>query len=623
MESRSSRRLGLAWRLAAATLVCAACSPRQTGSAPTPDSRFPAAPRSEARPIARPDIIVIMADDLDVQLGSLAAMPKLATLLTRQGLSLDRHYVSFPTCCPARVSFLRGQYPHSHRILTNAPPAGGYEKVLPLGLEDSTLGTWLQEAGYETVYAGKYLNGYPMPADPQRVPPGWSQWYSPVDEAAYGSFGYRMNENGALVAYGQEASDHVTDVLAGKVGAAIRDAAANERPLFAVVAPFAPHAPAVPAPRHAGLFADAKAPRSGSFDEADVSDKPVRIQLLPPLYPEAVATMDADHRSRLQSLQAVDDLLAELLRALDETGRLEQSFVFFTSDNGYHLGQHRLPAGKTTAYEEDIRVPMIIRGPGIAAGRREDRWLTGMVDLAPTIAELAGVKAPDFVEGRSLAALLRSEGPPPSDWRRAFLLEGYAGGSRSQRGTPVTSPEADRPGFGAVAPADAFDLTRADADMPDQENPNPTREVYIGLRTPRLTFVQTLPAEFEVYDNASDPAQLRNLAGLLSPDSMKSLAAWAMALHLCKGADCRLLEARPLPTLPVALLPPPPSPAPTGQAIATPIHEPTKTSTTASPVPGDQPTVTASPSSVGSASSVPADSLPKRLLPLLLRRGRG
>lgn len=570
-----------------------------------------------------------MADDLDVQLGSLAAMPKLAERVIREGLSLNSHYVSFSTCCPSRVSFLRGQYAHSHRIFTNAPPAGGYEKVLPLGLEDSTLGTWLQEAGYQTFYAGKYLNGYPLPADPARVPPGWDQWFSPVDEAAYASFGYRMNENGTLVSYGEAPADHVTDVLAAKIGAAIRATKAREAPLFAVVAPFAPHAPAVPAPRHAGLYADATAPRTAAWDEADVSDKPVRIQLLPPLYPEVVATLDADHRSRLQSLQAVDDLVEGTLKALEEAGRLDHSYVFFTSDNGYHLGQHRLPAGKTTAYEEDVRVPLIVRGPGIAAGQVEDRWLTGVVDLAPTVAELAGARVPDYVEGRSLVPILRGSEPSAAEWRQAFLLEGYAGGSRSQRGTPVVSPEANRPGFGAVAPADDFDLSLATSAAPDQENPNPTREVYVGLRTSRLTFIHMLPAEFELYDNAADPAQLRNLAGLLTPDALMSWAVWATALHLCKGADCRLLEARPLPPLPLDL--PPPGPTSTGLATvtaaaavsATPLPPSAATPTPPSAVASEAPSPGVSPSAAGIASPHPATSLPERLLPLLPRQGRG
>ncbi len=600
-------------------LLAAACAAQSAATpAAKPIANGPLDSGAQSPSPRPPDIVLIMADDLDQQLGGMDVLPKVDALLRREGLSLERHYVSFPTCCPARVSLLRGQYPHSHRVLTNAPPAGGYEKVLPLGLESSTLGTWLQEAGYRTLYAGKYLNGYPLPSAPERVPPGWSRWYAPVDEAAYGSFGYRMNENGSLVAYGQAPEDHVTDVLAAKVAADIRSG--DPRPLFAVIAPFAPHAPAVPAPRHQGLFPEARVPRTASFDEADVSDKPARIQLLSPLFPEPVATMDAEYRARLQSLQAVDDLVAQVAAALEESGRLADAVLIFSSDNGYHLGQHRLPAGKTTAYEEDIRIPFLIRGPGIKAGRREARWLTGMVDLAPTIAELAGVKAPDFVEGRSLLPILLGDGQGPAEWRRAFLLEGYAGGSRSQRGTPVVSPEAGRPGYGAIAPPDAFDLSVAGPAATEQENPNPTREVYLGLRTARFTFVLNLPAEYELYDNDSDPQQLQNLARQVPPAYLEALRDWAAALHACRGAACRDLEARELPA-PPSDLPPPASPQATAR------HDPTPTpaASESARAPATTPAApTAAPGSPAAGPSPGASALPaRRHLPLLIQRRPG
>lgn len=501
----------------------------------------------------KPNILLILTDDLDEELGSMAAMPRVQELLTAQGTSLEQFYITFPTCCPSRSSILRGQYTHSHHVLTNAPPAGGFEKVLPLGLEASTLATWLQDAGYRTVLAGKYLNGYPLPSDPLHIPAGWTEWYSPVDETAYDAFNYRMNENGRLVSYADKPEDHITDVLAGQAESALRRATTDPRPFFIYVSTFAPHAPAVPAPRHKTLFPDAKVPRGASFDEADVSDKPSKILLLPPLYPEQVAVMDAEYRARLQTLQAVDEMVARLIAVLEDTDHLRDTYVIFTSDNGYHLGQHRLPAGKTTAYEEDIHVPFIVRGPSIPAGRRVEGFLAGNVDLAPTLAELAGADLPDFVEGRSLLALLRGDSVDATTWRQAFLLEGYAGGYRSQRGTPVASPALGQLGLGVIAPPDAFDLTdtRSPAEIA-QEAPNPTREVYVGLRSTRYTFVEARPSEFEFYDNVADPLQLQNLASSLPPAYLSALSEWSAELHACSGAACRASESRPLPQPPLA-----------------------------------------------------------------------
>lgn len=529
-------------------------------------------PRSKIR---QPNVLLVLTDDLDEELGSMAAMPRVQELLTAQGTSLEQFYISFPTCCPSRSSILRGQYTHSHQVLTNAPPAGGFEKVLPLGLEASTLATWLQDAGYRTVLAGKYLNGYPLPSDPLYIPKGWTEWYSPVDETAYDAFNYRMNENGKLVSYADRPEDYITDVLAGQAEAALRRKSSDPRPYFVFLSVFAPHAPAMPAPRHKTLFADAQVPRGESFNEVDVGDKPSKIHLLPPLYPEQVSVMDAEYRARLQTLQAVDEMVARLVAVLEETDQLRDTYVIFTSDNGYHLGQHRLPAGKTTAYEEDIHVPFIVRGPGIPAGRQVDGYLAGNVDIAPTLAELAGAELPDFVEGRSLMPLLRGDPVDAASWRQAFLLEGYAGGYRSQRGTPVASPALGRPGLGVIAPPDAFDLTdpRSPAEVAE-EVPNPTREVYVGLRSPRFTFVELRSSEFEFYDNLVDPLQLTNLAATLPPDLLDAWSKWASDLHACSGASCRNLESRPLPQPPErapadADQPPPgpptPSPVPSGQ----------------------------------------------------------
>ena len=186
-----------------------------------------------------------------------------------------------------------------------------------------------------------------------------------------------------------------------------RSAAAGQ-PFFLYVAPFAPHAPATPAPRHAEAFPDPAAPRVPSFGEADVGDKPAWVRDQVEIGPDEAALIDAHHGLRMRSLLAVDDLVATVMDALSASGALEDTYVFFTSDNGFHLGEHRIGYGKRTPYEEAIRVPLLVRGPGVPAGRVVEE-LALNVDLAPTFAELAGVAAPDFVDGRSLVPLLRGD----------------------------------------------------------------------------------------------------------------------------------------------------------------------------------------------------------------------
>jgi arylsulfatase A-like enzyme len=208
-----------------------------------------------------------------------------------------------------------------------------------------------------------------------------------------------MNENGVQHQYGHADGDYLTDVIAGKAAAFIERSAAEGRPFFVELATYAPHSPATPAPRHAGLFAGVKAPRTPSFNEPDVSDKPLWVQSMPVLSVTEIASIDDLHRKRLRSLQAVDDMVATIVQKLEELGQLGNTYIFFTSDNGFHLGQHRLPQGKLTPYEEDILVPLLVRGPGVPAGRVLDH-ITGNVDLAPTFAELAGALIPDWVRHR-------------------------------------------------------------------------------------------------------------------------------------------------------------------------------------------------------------------------------
>ncbi|HZS07932.1 MAG TPA: sulfatase [Blastocatellia bacterium] len=491
------------------------------------------ASQTPATRTGQPNIIFILTDDLDAD--EIRYMPNLKALLADRGLTLNNYLVNVSLCCPSRTSTLRGQYAHNTQVTGNNLPDGGFEKVLQLGLEKSTVATWLQAAGYQTMLAGKYLNGYPHGADLTYVPPGWSEWYSPARGNAYGEFNYTLNENGKLVYYGNNPEDYGTDVYGRKAADFIERTAKEGKPFFAWLATYAPHGPATPAPRHAGLFPGARAPRGPSFNEADVSDKPAYIRNRPLLTAAQIARIDEAYRRRLQSLQAVDELIARLVGTLISTGQLDNTYIFFTSDNGFHLGQHRLMPGKQAPYEEDIRVSLIVRGPGVPQGRTLDH-LAGNIDLAPTWAELGGAKAPDFVDGRSLLPLLGRNPTPVSAWRQAFLLQH---GSQSQpplveighRG-PIT---ADSNGEGLLEPVDP----QNDPALVQRPRAIPP---FTGLRTQRYTYVQYATGERELYDLRSDPDQLKNIAGGADPVLLWRLARQLVELRHCAVAGCRASE---------------------------------------------------------------------------------
>lgn len=515
------RRGAMAAALAVGLMLLSNCTgsgsetPARSSDEPVSTTALPL-PSTTAPPKAKANIVLVLTDDLDAR--SIEFMPKLKSLLAERGTTFSNYLVNVSLCCPSRTSMLRGQYAHTTGIFGNQPPAGGFEAVYAKKLEDSTIATWLHDAGYRTALIGKYLNGYPQRAASTYVPPGWDEWDSPSKGVPYSEFNYTLNENGTLVSYGAAPEDYLGDVIAAKAGAFIRQASADRKPFFLYLPTYAPHGPATPAPRHQDLFPEAKALRNPSFNEEDVSDKPAWVRALPSLTPARVRQIDDLYRKRLQSLQAVDEMLAGLVQTLQETGSLDNTYLVFSSDNGFHLGQHRQMSGKQAPYEEDIRVPLIVRGPGVPAGRTVDH-LSGNIDLAPTFAEWAGVQAPDTVDGRSLAPLLRTDPPPVAAWRDAFLLE---------HGAPEVVDGSDVSGVNE--PADPSTSPAGNRGIPQ----------FNGIRTRTHTYVEYSTGERELYDLTADPHQLQNSVQSADPALVRSLADRLHQLARCSGAACQV-----------------------------------------------------------------------------------
>jgi arylsulfatase A-like enzyme len=490
----------------------------------------------------QPNVLFILSDDLD--LAEIAFMPKLKALMVDQGTSFSDYFVSVSLCCPSRSTTIRGQYSHNTGVETNNGSNGGFETAHRLDIENSTIATWLQGSGYRTGLFGKYLNGYPNTTSPTYIPPGWVEWNSSVKGNPYSEYNYVLNSDGQLTPYGRKPEDYGTDVYAQQARQFIQKAMQDKTPFFAYLAVYAPHQPATPASRYKDLFPGAQAPRTPNYNEPDVTDKPKYIADLPLMKPIAQQRVDALYRRRLQSLQAVDDAIEGLYNTLKAAGQLDNTYIVFTSDNGFHLGNHRMPAGKQTAYEEDIHLPLIVRGPGVAAGKVIDA-ITGNIDLAPTFAAMAGVTPANFVDGRSFLPALLGAAPPTK--RNAYLVEHF---------NVATAPTAATPAAETQEPDDIDQLPEGEfgdleaATLPAPANPTAARVKGIpefhGIRGSGFVYIEYVTGESEFYNIAEDPYELHNLVSKLDPGTKKVLSERVKGLVTCKADSCRTLEDTPL-----------------------------------------------------------------------------
>src|SRR5215208_378310 len=394
------------------------------------------APVDPAQAATQPNIIFILTDDMRKDDLNPTYMPQTTKQLVEKGMSFQNAFVSNPLCCPSRATIMRGQYGHNTKIWFNTnifdpdPNVndGGWLGYNGNGYEKDNVATHLKAAGYRTGLFGKYLNGYSGATD--NTPPlGWNRWFA-FKTLHY--YGYDVNDNGTIKHFGSKNSDYSTNVLNTQVQDFIRtNAAPGKPPIFAYVAPYAPHDPAKPGPGDQTTFNGIKAPRAPiSFNEQDVTDKPPWIQSLRRLTSDDIANIDQRHENRIESLQAVDDLVAAVVSTLGQQGVLSNTYIVFTSDNGFHHGEHRIRQGKARPYEESVRVPLVISGPSVAAGSTTDNLVLN-TDYFPTFMDLAGAQTPSYVDGRSLVPLL--EPPPPESapppWRTAILIEGRGSGS--------------------------------------------------------------------------------------------------------------------------------------------------------------------------------------------------
>jgi N-acetylglucosamine-6-sulfatase len=397
---------------------------------------------------AKPNIIYIVTDDMRYDDLNARYMPKTHSLLADQGMTFKNAFVSTALCCPSRATTMRGQYAHNTGVwdIENSYnpdpsiPDGGWVGYKDNGHEDDNIATRLEAAGYRTGLFGKYLNEYQGTTKPL----GWADWFAFRRGERY--YDYSVNDNGTVKHFGTTASAYSTDVLSRETQQFVGASVAESKPFFAYVAPYAPHAPYPGTiPRHEHDFDGEVGPRLPSFNEGDVSDKPPWIRslsIIGSFDPTKIATINKHHEDRVESLRSVDDLVGAVVAKLKSyPGVLENTYIVFTSDNGFQLGEHRIPPAKNRPYEESHHVPLVIAGPGIAAGSTTDK-LALNTDYVPTFTDLAGAETPATSTGVPCAPFSREARPPgggPSYWRVSAFSRGF-GKSRATTAPSILAP---------------------------------------------------------------------------------------------------------------------------------------------------------------------------------------
>lgn len=426
---------------------------------------------------ARPNIILIVTDDQ--RYDSLDAMPYLQALAS-QGTTFTHAYVTTPLCCPSRSSILTGQYAHNHGVLTNQPPNGGFENFS----DTSTLPVWLHKAGYQTALFGKYLNGY-SDDDASYAPPGWDHFTAFVNAPGYYNFTLTRHHNGVhegTQKYTRAEDTYSTDLLAEEIAQFIDNTThESDRPFFIMYTPYAPHGPTTPPDRYAEVTSTHE--NLPSYDEIDVEDKASGTTQRQPLTNEQKASIELTKNKTWGTLRAVDDGLQTILDALEDADVAENTVIIYTTDNGFHWGEHRIPFGKSTPYEEAIHVPLIVYD-GRNSQARVDSRLVLNIDIAPTIAELAQA---------------RHSGTDGHSWldqaftRDAFLVESWGKSAAT----------------------------------------------FTQIHTRTLTLIKFATGEEELYDLSQDPFQMENVLNNSHYLPMRSLLETTLEqLESCQQKDC-------------------------------------------------------------------------------------
>ncbi|ORY61669.1 alkaline-phosphatase-like protein, partial [Pseudomassariella vexata] len=484
------------------------------------------------------NIVFIMTDDQDRRLGSTDYQSVLQRELVAKGTEFTNHYTNQALCCPSRSTLLRGQTVHNTNLTNVVQPGGSYNKWVLSGQDQNYLPHWLSAAGYRTEYIGKIMNGYGI-SNYDTVVKGWN-W---TDDSltytdTYRCIFFKLDAN--LCCSGETPvfyeGFHQSDVIRIKSLDRLDYLTNQSQPFFLAITPFTPHVgyqqnkPShrpIPLKRHLELFPDAKAPRTPNFNPSDEYQltKGGWVKDLLSMNTSAVNFADFVFRSRVQALAGIDEIVEDVVAKLEEKGVINNTYIIYTSDNGYHLGQHRTPAGKSLFYNEDTNIPLVVRGPNVPANTTSN--IPGLhLDLAPTFLDIAGVPSsswPVFFDGRSLL-------PQWNDPSSAS-----SAGNASGQGNSKESINIEYWGNAGIEAPSATALGSPFVN---------TTYKTIRMLGEQQSWVYTkwCSGDVELYDTANDPYELTNLvdsANATHTQVINRLNALLMVTKSCEQNACR------------------------------------------------------------------------------------
>lgn len=514
------RRGRLPTRVAAALLTLGVLA--SLGTAATTAGPAPAADARQAAP--KPNIVFVLTDDLSKNL--VKHMPAVRGLRSN-GTSFRNYFVADGLCCPSRASILTGKYPHNTHVRVNENNrGGGYRAFVRHGNQRRTYAVPLDKAGYRTGYMGKYMNGYKIGR--HVVPRGWDEWH--VSSGGYSNVGgsyamTRVTRKGAAKNIGRPKA-YLNDALGKRVRAFVNRAHRNGQPFFLQLSSFAPHsrvAKSASEPRFPPAMRDR--PKNhwpgGQYPRGDCGRKPgggrydckdLHVPRGTGFDEATYRKLDRDLRNRVRMMQSLNDQLVKLRKRLIRNGQFRNTYFVFSSDNGFHLGNHGLLRGKGSAYDHDTSVPLIVRGPGVAKGAVRNQ-VTQNVDLYATFQRMARL-TPKQSNGRSLVPLLDGDGA--AGWRRAALFE-----HKAQQHGSASDP----------------DLADDDAGSAARAGYVPAHHPYNAIRTRGWLYVNYLDSDRrELYNLRKDPRQRNNVYSPGHPQ-LDRLKPWLRRYVNCGGGD--------------------------------------------------------------------------------------
>jgi arylsulfatase A-like enzyme len=490
--------------------------------------------------ISKPNIVFILADDYSMNLIPWMQHSRNGTevsaykKLVADGANFSQYFVTNSLCCPSRSTIFTGKYSHNTGVFNNVwePEKGnydgGFEAFNYYNNQLHTFAIALQNAGYNTAMLGKYLNGYrqwgsqPYNQNKAWTKWGWDEWHVAGDDGYWG-YNYYLNENGIVTHYGIDEKDYFTDNISGIAQNLIKSA---KRPFFIEIATYAPHFPHVPAYRDNTAYPSTYTyiPRDSPYGVTPDQNAPQWLRGSRKLSDADKVSMDVKYQLRARSVRSIDKLIYDIRAALKQAGVEKNTYIFFSSDNGYHMGEYGLGPDKKTPFDTDIHVPLVVVGPGVK--HQNINRITQSVDLAPTFTEIGGQSSPTKPDGRSLLGLL--QGQQPAAWRKTAFVEHH--------GVP------DNP---------------ADPDTAKNELPtaNPNPPDYSAIRSKDYLYVEYYndtdcpisephceknATEMAYYDLVKDPQELKNVYYALTIQQKQTLQN-----KLEQNKNCGKVDAQP------------------------------------------------------------------------------